>query len=78
MTTISIPKENVLELIRNSYCKYYDYTNYWDLEIKTVDTETSLKEFESGSLMLLSNKHLSSLLFDRVVKVSDELLITVS
>lgn len=79
MTTISIPKEKVLELIKKDTCKFYDYTNYSNLDINVIfDSTTDLKEFEDGTTLQLTFKDLSSLLFDRVVKVSDELLITVS
>jgi hypothetical protein len=79
MTTISITKEKVLELIKKDTCKFYDYDNYSDLDINVIfNSVTELKYFEDGTTLQLTSKDLSSLLFDRVVKVSDELLITVS
>lgn len=79
MTTISITKENILRLIKNDTCSFYDYTNYNTLEINIVfDSMTELKEYESSSKLQLTFKDLSSLLFDRIVKVSDELIIIVS
>ena len=79
MTTIDIPKEKVLELIIKDTCSFYDYVNYNSLEINVVfDSYTELKEFEGASKLQLTFKDLSSLLFDRVVSVSDVLLITVS
>ncbi len=79
MTTISIPKERVLELIKKDTCSFYDYNNYNTLEINIVfDSYTELKEFEGANKLQLTFKDLSSLLFDKVVSVSDVLLITVS
>ncbi len=79
MTTISIPKENILELIKNDTCGSYDSTNYNSLEINIVfDSVTRLEEYDGASKLQLTFKDLSSLLFDRVVKVNDELTIFVS
>jgi len=79
MTTISITKENVLELIKKDTCSLYDYINYNSLEIDIVlDSMTELKEYDGSSKLQLTFKDLSALLFDRVVKVGDELLIIVS
>ncbi len=79
MTTITISKENVLELIKKDTCGFYDYINYNSLEIDVVlDSMTELKEYDGSSKLYLTFKDLAALLFDRVVKVSDELLITVS
>lgn len=79
MTTISIPKEKVLELIKKYTCNFYDYINYYTLEINVIfDSVTKLEDFEFSSKLDLTFKDLSSLLFDRVVTVSDVLLITVS
>ena len=78
MTIITLTKENVLQLIKKDTCSFYDYDNCNSLEINIVfDSITELKEFESSSKLQLTFKDLSSLLFDRVVKVNDELLITV-
>ncbi|HSE99814.1 MAG TPA: hypothetical protein VLA48_02870 [Nitrososphaeraceae archaeon] len=78
MTTIFIPKEKMLELIKNDTCGFYDYTSYNSLDIDIVfDSTTTLKEYDGASRLNLAFKDLSSLLFDRVVKVSNELLITV-
>jgi hypothetical protein len=79
MTTILIPKEKVLELIKTDTCGFYDYTNYNSLDIDIVfDSSTTLKEYEGASKLQLTFRDLSSLVFDRVVKVSEQLLITVS
>lgn len=79
MTTISIPKENILELIKNDTYGFYDSTNYNSLEINIVfDSVTRLEEYDGSSKLQLTFKDLSSLLFDRVVKVNDELTIFVS
>ncbi len=76
-TVISIPKERVLQLIKKETCSLYDYT-LGSLEINiTYDNWTELKEFENSSILSLTFKDLSSLLFDRVVNVGDELVITV-
>lgn len=78
MTTITLTKENVLQLIKNDTCSFYDYDNYNPLEINIVfDSITELKEFECSSILQLTFKDLSSLLFDRVV-INELLLITVS
>ena len=78
MTTISIPKENALELIKNDTCRFYDYNSYLAVEINVVFySTTKLKEFESALKLSLTFRDLSSLLFDKVVKVSDALTIIV-
>lgn len=79
MTTISITKENVLELIKKDTCGLYDYINYKSLTIDVGFTQiTELKEYDGSSQLYITPKDLSALLFDRVVKVNEELLITVS
>ena len=78
MTTIYIPKEKVLELIKKDTCNFYDYTNYQTLEVNVVDTKTQLEVFECSSKLNLSFESLATLLFDRVEKVSEELLIIIS
>jgi len=79
MTTISISKENILKLIKNDTCGFYDDINYNSLEVNVGSTHiTELKEYDCSSQLNITPKDLASLLFDRVVKVSDELLITVS
>lgn len=79
MTTISITKENVLELIKKDTCGLYDYINYNSLTIDVGFTQiTELKEYEGSSQLYITPKDLATLLFDRVVKVSEQLLITVS
>lgn len=78
MTTISISKENILNLIKKDTCSFYDYDNYTTLEIDVIfDSITELKEFEGSSKLRLTFKDLSTLLFDRCVKVSNELFLTV-
>jgi hypothetical protein len=76
--TIRITKENVLNLIKNDTCNFYDYDNYYTLEVNVVfDSITKLEEFECSAKLQLTFKDLATLLFDKVLKVSDNLLITV-
>lgn len=78
MTTILIPKEKVLELIKKDTCNFYDYINYQTLEVNVVDTKTQIEVFECSGKLNLSFESLATLLFDRVEKVSEELLIIIS
>jgi hypothetical protein len=77
---IDIPKVKVLELIKKDNCSFYDYINYVSLEINVTENDTKLTEFENSNKLDLSFKDLSSLLFDRVIKVQSvyELVISVS
>lgn len=78
MTNIIISKEQVLELIKKDTCSFYDYNNYFSLEINVVfDSYSELEDFGGSAKLRLTFKDLSSLLFDRFVKVSDELSIIV-
>jgi hypothetical protein len=78
MVTITIPKEKVLTLIKKDTCTYYDYTNYITIEINIVfDSYSRLEEFESSSILYITFKDLSILLFERLVRVSEELLLVV-
>jgi hypothetical protein len=75
MTSISIPREKVLELIKKDTCNFYERSLYLDITIDIVfDSYTELK----GSILELTFKDLANLLFDKVVIANDgNLVITV-
>lgn len=79
MKIISIPKERILELIKKDICSYYDYYINSSLEINVVYHKcTELKQFNSSAILELSFSDLATLLFDRVIIVSDCLSVKVS
>lgn len=66
MITIKIPKQCVLELIKENTCTFYERYLYTDITIDIV--WNSYSEFrETDNKLILTFEDLSILLFDRVV-----------
>jgi len=75
METIQIPKVNIIDLIKNNECQYYENNLYTEITVKVIEGSYSSYEYETG-IISLTTGDLAVLLFDRVY-FSDSLTIIV-
>jgi len=65
MEAIQIPKVNVLDLIKNNECQYYENNLYTEITVNVIEGSYSSYDHNSGVVSLTVNG-LAQLLFDRV------------